>query len=70
MLKIRPSDDTLINLAAILAIVIVAIAALIVTAGSPDRADSVNVLAVGGITAIAGFLRRPQATSNGTQQKS
>lgn len=59
MKKRHIADDTIINVVAIIAIVLIVVAALVVVAVAPAAGDSVNVFAVGGITAVAGFLRRP-----------
>lgn len=64
MRKNRVSDDTIVNIVAIVAIVAIVISSLMVVAAAPAAGDSVNVFAVGGVTAVAGFLRRPQTTSN------
>lgn len=58
--KVQMTDDTIINVVAIVAIVLVVITSLLVVAHTPAAGDSVNVFAVGGVTAIASFLRRPQ----------
>jgi hypothetical protein len=63
MKKLRVSDDAIINIVAIVAIVAIVISALIVVAVAPNAGDSVNVFAVGGVTAVAGFLRRPPAAA-------
>lgn len=60
MRKLHLLDDTIINIVAIVAIVAIVLAALVVVAATPAAGDSVNVFAVGGVTAVAGFLRRPQ----------
>lgn len=60
MKKLRLADDTIINIAAIIAIVAIIVSSLVVVAVAPSAGDSVNVFAVGGVTAVAGFIRRPQ----------
>lgn len=64
MKKLHLADDTVINIVAIVAIVAIVISSLVVVAVAPGAGDSVNVFAVGGVTAVAGFLRRlPAAPS-------
>lgn len=64
MKKMRVSDDAIINIVAIVAIVAIVVSALIVVAVNPAAGDSITVFAVGGVTAVAGFLRRPAAHTN------
>lgn len=63
MKKLRLADDTIINVAAIAAIVAIVISSLVTVAIAPGAGDSVTVFAIGGITAVAGFLRRPPAAA-------
>lgn len=65
MKKFPLGDDTIVNIVAIVAIVAIVVISLLVVAATPAAGDSVNVFAVGGITAVAGFLRRPQTATSG-----